>query len=457
MKVSKTIKPALLRATIWLVGFIILLTGRPTQAATLYVNTAVDESAGANCSLREAVHAIYVGQDVFGCTNAISASGTLDPYGTSDTINIPAFTISLFAPFAFAGTIQISNGVTIQGAGYSQTIIDGSNLSMMDSPIEIANDGHISGLTIQNSPTTGVKIDPNASLFLSHVRIMNTGNMYPSTGGCIDSNNGSVELVSSELKGCKSSGTGGGINFVGNSSSLWLFVLDTTIHECVSMDKGGGISLQFGGSATILDSTLANNTAQSGAGLFKGEGVPATLQGVTIAYNENTQNDNSLLAQGLHAPSPASALFSSRQVDVNNTDALMIQDSIVANNSAFNVDPIWRLETNCGIDVGGGSFQIVSGGYNILGNPGDDICPGEVTSDIHADPKFVTNAGNYPFPDGTKLPKPGGVGPAYVPVAGSPALSLVPSTDPFCSTYDERSFSRSNGNKKCDIGAVSRR
>jgi hypothetical protein len=448
---SKIMKPALLRATIGFLAFIILLTGTPAQAATIKVKSTMDDNSG-NCSLREAAAAINMGKDASGCI------GTLNPYGTSDTINLPGSTISLSI-----GPIFIGSSVTIQGAGYLQTIIDGSNLSILDTPIDIANDRQTStasilDLTIQNSPATGVTVEPNGSLFMSFVRIINTGNDQLSTGGCISITDGSVVLTSSELKGCKSSGNGGGIQVVGNSSSLSVF--NTTIHECVSIGLGGGISIEQGGSATISDSTLANNTAKSGAGLFKGEGVAATLQGVTIAFNENTQ--------GPGEASPAPALFSSRQADTNNSDALMIQYSIVANNTAPNVGLQWQHEANCGIDVGGGSFQIVSGGYNILGNPGDDDCtqktpppgipptkclkmPMNGDTDFCADPNFVTT-GTLHAPGGA-----GGVGPVYVPNPGSPALSRVPSTDLFCSTLDERSLSRSkDGNSNCDIGAVSR-
>lgn len=443
---SKTMKPDLLRATIGLVGFIILLTGTPTQAATINVTTAADDNFEINngkCSLREAVHVIYVGQDVFGCKNARSASGTLDPYGTNDTINIPGFTIRLSY---FAGPIQITSGVTIRGAGNSRTFIDGSNLSMMDSPIEIDNGGQtayafISDLTIQKSPATGVTIDPNASLFLSNVHIMNTGTSMQIFGGCINNDAGSVVLSASELKGCK--GDPGGIQ---NVNSGMLYVLNTTIHECIG-NVAGGI-YNRGAFVAIYDSTLANNVATAGAGFFNDEGGTAYLQGVTIAYNENTQ--------GLNFSTPAAALLSNSP-----TTSLTIQDSIVANNTAPNVDQQWKNKPNCGIEDTNGALTIVSNGYNILGNPGDDICPGEVTSgpnmDHHVDPKFVTNAGKYPFPDGSKLPRPSGVGPAYVPAAGSPALSVVPSSDPFCSTQDERFVNRSKGNGNCDIGAVTRR
>ncbi len=448
MKVPKIMKPDLLRATIGLVGLIILLTGTTAQAATLYVNTRDDESTGTQCSLREAVNAINQGFDGDGCVSD-------DPYGINDTINIPAYTI-----FLSAGKIQITNGVTIQGAGYKQTIIDGTNLGMMDSPIDIANNGQtstvsISDLTIQNSPDTGVMVETNANLFLSYVHIMSTGNMFPQTGGCISINDGTVVLTSSELKDCKSSGDGGGIQFKGdanNNSSLT--VGNTTIHECVSNGFGGGISLELGSSAAIYDSTLANNIAQHGAGLFKGEGVAATLQGVTIAYNENTLVPDS---------SPSSALFSSSQDMANRTDILTIQDSIVANNRTL--DPQWQHEANCGFDFPGGSISpIVSGGFNILGNPGDDDCTQEaVTQGVPpvtrppkctascANPNFITTGLSFAPADA------GGVGPVYVLQPGSPGVSYVPSTDPFCATQDQRSLTRSKvGNSNCDIGAASR-
>jgi hypothetical protein len=174
----------LLRATALLAAVLILLAAKPAQAATLNVNTATDEVAGTNCSLREAVAAVNMGHDAFGCKNVVRPDGTSDPYGF-DYIFVPAFTISLSRT---AGTIHFSNGV-IQGAGYLKTIIDGHNLSLNDSAITIGN-GHggsvfLSGLTIQNSPATGLTVAANSGLDFSYGRILNTGNLTQGSGGCI--------------------------------------------------------------------------------------------------------------------------------------------------------------------------------------------------------------------------------------------------------------------------------
>jgi hypothetical protein len=455
MKVPIIIKPALLRATIGLVGFIILLTGRPAQAATLNVNTADDEVAGTNCSLREAVAAVNMGHDAFGCKNFVRPDGTSDPYGF-DYIFVPAFTISLSRT---AGTIHFSNGF-IQGAGYLKTIIDGHNLSLNDSAITIGN-GHsgsvfLSGLTIQNSLATGLTVAVNSALDFSYGRILNTGNLTQSSGGCIHNMGGNVSLSWSELKGCKSSDNGGGIL---NDSNGILIVDNTTIHECTSGLDGGGIA-NIGGSAGINNSTLANNLSRRGAGFFEEFGGSASLEGVTIAYNENTQLPGE--------SSPPSALFSS---SFSTNDALGIFASIVAKNSAPNVEARWEDAANCGVEIG--SNPIISGGYNILGDPGDDICPGQLTSgpnmDIQADPNFVTSADTFTFADGSFAPHiapepahAGGVGPVYIPNQGSPALSRVATTELFClpnfsPMTDERSVSRlKDGNSKCDIGAATR-
>ena len=430
MKVSKTIKPALLRASIGLVGVIILLAGRPTQAASLYVNTNVDEKTGFNCSLREAVDAINQGFDGNGCVSD-------DAYGTDDTINIPGYTIVLDGSL---GHIDVNKDVTIQGQGYSKTIIDAKNITSVTA-IDVGSGGQqpfvsIRGLTIQNSKVTALTVY-NGTLEFSYGRILNSGGFNTtSSGGCI-SNLGNLYLESSELRGCKAR-SGGGIANVANFT--FLYVYNTTIHECSAFDIGGAI-YHDGGDAEIINSTLANNDAYIAGGLFTSTDASSSyLQGVTIAYNETLLSGAGALSfQGFNGLNPN----------------LTITGSIVAKN----VNAAGQ-SANCRTSNGG---SIISQGYNILGDQNEAHCPGGVSTDNYINPNFVTNAGMYTFPNnGPMVPRPsaaGGVGPVYIPNHLSPATSRVPPGDSLCfsGSFDERSVNRfKDGTSNCDIGAASR-
>jgi hypothetical protein len=433
MKAPIVIKPFLLRASIGLVGFIILLTGRPTQAATLFVNTSVDESTGFNCSLREAVDAITQGRDANGCAN----SAFFEPYGTNDTINIAALKILLNGN---NGGIIVSKDVTIQGQGYLQTIIDATGITS-GSAIGVGFGQPfvtIRGLTIQNSKVTALGVYGGTVEF-SYGRILNSGDLFGTAhGGCIY-NQSNLYLESSELRGCKAQ-DGGGID---NSANFtFLYVYNTTIHECRAFEEGGAI-FHDGGDAEIFNSTLANNVANIGGGFFTSTDASSSyLQGVTIAYNETLLSGAGALSfQNFNGSSPN----------------LTILGSIVAKN----INAAGQ-SANCRTLNG----SIASQGFNILGDSNEAHCPGEISSgpniDHYTNPNFVTNAGTYTFPDGKMLAKPsaaGGVGPVYVPNHGSLATSLVPPGDSLCfaGSFDERSVNRvKDGNSNCDIGAASR-
>jgi len=90
------------------------------HAVSITVATGDDEVfANSNCSLSEAITNINNGNTTSypECT-----STNLDPFGTDDTITIPAGTITLTADLP-----QSTKSIAIQGAGMGQTTIDQSN------------------------------------------------------------------------------------------------------------------------------------------------------------------------------------------------------------------------------------------------------------------------------------------------------------------------------------------
>lgn len=105
LNLTKTNK--LILATFAFLAVLAFGSGR-AHAATLNVT--------GGCTLPIAINSVNAGTNQSGCT----ATGAA--YGTSDTITIPAGTITLTADLP-----TISEDVVIQGAGMSQTIISGDN------------------------------------------------------------------------------------------------------------------------------------------------------------------------------------------------------------------------------------------------------------------------------------------------------------------------------------------
>ncbi|NIM52595.1 MAG: CSLREA domain-containing protein, partial [Gemmatimonadales bacterium] len=93
-------------------------------AATITVNTTDDElNADGDCSLREAITAANTDAVVDTCT---AGSGT-------DTITVPAgtYTLSIAGTgedAAATGDLDVTDDLTINGAGADSTIIDGGGI-----------------------------------------------------------------------------------------------------------------------------------------------------------------------------------------------------------------------------------------------------------------------------------------------------------------------------------------
>lgn len=99
-----TLKQKILLGVLILLGVFMLGSGR-AHAATLNVT--------GSCTLPIAINSVNAGANQSGCT----AGGS---YGSSDTITIPAGTVTLTADLP-----QITENVSIVGAGMSSTIVDG--------------------------------------------------------------------------------------------------------------------------------------------------------------------------------------------------------------------------------------------------------------------------------------------------------------------------------------------
>ncbi len=318
------------------------------------------------------------------------------------------------------GTLRVEKSLAIVGAGARTTLVD------------IAPDGYHERVFSTTSPgESGVAI-----FGLKIAGGTGVGDeAYASFGGDIR-NTGSL-LLSEDWITEGSAAAGGGI-----ANAEGTLVLERSLvsanHATTEQDgeggEGGGIE-NYGsrecitacgpGKKAVLavkDSTIADNEAPLGAGVFSGteDGV-ADENGVsiidsTIAYNHSTGE-------------PGAGLLV-------HEGAIDVVGSIVADDSATTAGV--TADTNCAAES---PAKIVSLGYNI--ETGTDCGFTAIGDKQSTAPDFSSttpqdNGGNT----NTLAPEP-----------TSPAVNAIPTSFEFCEDLDQRGVTRPQG-AGCDIGAV---
>ncbi len=302
----------------------LLLAVAPAAAATFTVNDTADAvdappgvscaTAGGRCTLRAAIQ------------EANAHTG-------EDTIMVPAGTYLLMIPgrgedAAAMGDLDITDDVTITGAGADTTILDGNGL---DRIFEIANPASIvaiSSLTIRNG---------------------NPGPPGPDADGGGIFNQGTLTLTDVVVANNTSAGNGGGISSVN----------DLTLTNCV---VSGNTAANFGGgidnplTATLTNVTVSGNTSGAGGG----GGIANDLSDAIVTLTNVTIADNS-------APAGSGGGF-------YNLGAATLRYVIVANSPSGD---------NC---AGGTSATLTSQGHNLdSGNTCGFAGPGDL---VNMDPQL---------------------------------------------------------------------
>lgn len=249
---SKTNK--LILAALAFLAVLAFGSGR-AHAATLNVS--------GGCTLPIAINSVNAGANQSGCT----ASGS---YGTNDTITIPAGTITVAADLP-----QITESVTIQGAGMSQTTISGDNgqYTLLDTEVPQVS-------------VSGVKLTAFEGCALSFF-------------------NSNVVLNDIEIDGTNATRRNPGNSLCGMEivSDIGTFSLDSTDVYIHSIDATGsnyidGIFVNpYGGSTIDVDlqnTTFSDIHALSGGvnGIFMAAGFLESGGGTITANITNTTVDD---------------------------------------------------------------------------------------------------------------------------------------------------------------------
>ncbi len=221
-----------------------------------------------------------------GCFTSIQAAINASSFG--DRINVAIGT--------YFEHITMTNGVSIYGAGWTSTIIDG-------------------GSTV---PQSTVLIPPgvSASTVLSGVQITGGGpghTSLPVNGGGIQTQNASPQIINTWLDD-NSALNGGGVYVSGGSPTF-----NNVRAENNQAEKGGGFYLADNANVTILGSAPSvqfNLANDEGGGFYITSGVTATLSNLLIDQNYSDQ-----WGGGLYI--------------ITNTHRVWLAFSHVTNNEAF--------------------------------------------------------------------------------------------------------------------------
>ena len=235
--------------------------------ADFIVNSTLDEvdaaagdgvcaTAGGDCTLRAAIQE----------ANALTGARVITlPAGTY------TLTIAGRGEFdAATGDLNIGpNGITINGASATSTIIDANGIDRAFQSFE-------------------------GSLTLNDLTVRNgTPNDF---GGCLNISFTPLTLNRVVVTNCNAGATaGGGIIVFGPST---LTVTDTTITGNLTTTLGGGVYLSYDTTATISRTTISGNSAANGAGLafigFDGSPSTLTLTNTTISGNTATSSGGAM-------------------------------------------------------------------------------------------------------------------------------------------------------------------
>src|SRR5829696_8410394 len=469
------------------VALVALSLAPVASAGTIGVTTTFDQLDGsAPCSLREAVNTANADANSGGCTDANPAA--------ADTIKLAGGDYNLNA----SGDLDVTESLTIAGAGADESGIDGNGAITGDRVLHITSGTlTISGLTVHDGSATGggggIAAEGGTTLKLTNSKV--SGNNASSGGGIlvlgtatltnstVSGNNAAfgggiyagstATLINSTVSGNNANGgAGGGIlastatltnsTVSGNTTSgrgggIWGAgtLTDSSVRRNKAGIEGGGI-FAFSGSLTVNRSTVSDNDSTNNGG-----GIYFTSPGTLNVTNSTLSGNESAAWGGALSTDEGTTNLQSATINRNVADAdaadgavlagdgggldrfgtatVNLRNTILAGNldrSASPENPDW----NCN----GG---VVSQGYNLLSSTaGCAVAPasGDQTA---ADPRLAFLANN------------GGKTLTHALLSTSPAINTgnpaTPGSAGACPSTDQRGVPRSLGGR-CDKGAYER-
>jgi len=357
--------------------------------------------------------------------------------------------------------VTIAHDLTLQGAGARQTVIDGSNnTGNSGSVVAVTATVTIAGVTIQggHATTYGGGIDNAGALTLLDSMVVNNTTAFIG-GGIFNDSNAMLTIENSTIGG--NSAATGAAPYGGGIYNTGAMTLTASAASGNNAGGNGGGIYNDGSSATLIASTVSDNTAGAGSAngqAGNGGGIETgastlTLVNSTVSGNSATRSGGGI---GEGGDFGTVALYNST-ISVNsavNGGGISVGGSVTASLAntiiAGNTNP-------AAPNAGGPDCQgtLTSQGYNLLGNnsgcslmsaTGDQI--GTPAQPINPLLGPLQNNGG---PTLTQALLPGS--PAIN--AGNPQGCLDGQGNPL--TTDQRGQPRPDPNSgRCDIGAFER-
>ncbi len=288
----------------------------------------------------------------------------------------------------------------------------------------------VSGSTIDNNTVTGAPSEDYG-------------------GGIYGAESSGVSVTGTTLAGntATDNGVGGGA-YDDSDSSTW--TNDLIMGNSTTGVNGSGGGLFLGGPGDIEATTVAGNSAMFGGGVYNSD--PLVVRSSTISGNTSNLGgglyvDNTLEAENTTIADNSTTGASDQGGGIYQDGSLSLRFTTLNGNTSDDGRAIYEGTSDggaiassiiqAGCDVEASETQIVSGGFNVLG---DSTCVQPVSSDKAGVSNFMLSAlGNY-----------GGPAQTMVPFPGSPAIGAGGKN---CPPTDQRGVPRPQG-VACDAGAV---
>ena len=316
---------------------------------------------------------------------------------------------------------QIYNNTAFQGGGitFQATILQFSlsSVSIENSQIFSNTASHGAGFdNIAGDTTTPIKIS-NSNIYQNHAN---------SFGGAIE-NSGTLAISTTTLD-ANSAGTNGGGIF--NDDNGHLDINQTTVSNNTAQYGGGiysGFNIYNNGTLIMTNSTLSGNTASRDGG-----GIYATGGHISL-YNDSIARNQVMVPGDITYPGMGGGIY------INSPTLLFTSDSLYGDNThQYQLLP--TVEDDC-------YGTVNSFGYNLFGEVANCIVDGSTNGNIIGLDPRIGPLQNY-----------GGTTKTLLPLSGSPVIDA--GQTPSCNdvngsplTTDQRGVMRPLG-AACDIGAV---
>jgi hypothetical protein len=339
-------------------------------------------------------------------TYNLSIQGNQDSLFEDD----PNFPLNIDDIVTRTGDLDINSRITIVGAGVSETIIDASNLGDRIFDVRFGGNLTLENVTIQGGTATnttveevsytggGIRVDENSTAIVNNSVIrdnsieVDPGLNNPNGGGI--ANFGVMEINNTIVSENLSQDDGGGIYNTGTMNITGSTIAGNFANAAaveVIEAGGGGIYNAAGGDLLVRNSTISGNITGDGGGGILSESTNTVIINTTIADN-SAQIGSGILS---------SIILADQEENTQIEDGVILQNSIVARN----IDSA---------DIEG--FFAENSSNNLIGNANGILLNG-VNGNIVGDVLSPLDPRLSPLQDN------GGPTPTYALLDGSPAIN----------------------------------